>query len=386
MNRQATEHRAIKDLGNDKIGAYGVLFGTPEQTDLDGHYFDADTDFWLDKWDTRPMIYGHGSEGMKGSPVVGVWDSCKQDDVGIWFEGQLDKAHKYYEYVKELVDKGVLKMSSDSVTHLLRGQKDKDTGALHYDEWPIVAVSLTTIPCEPRMMPVEAVKSAFKSIKVDLGDVIDEPALPSFKAMHLSEGVEVQATMEAVRSLNSNLMYNALYSCVDAWGESKEMPLSQRISTWKLCVDEFRDISTKVMEAILTGVSTQSAKDAAEHIQAWKHAAAKVDKALAAKSYGEELDEALAAISGVVERGAAIKQDRAAEPKPRTIGKESREKIEQLSSALKSLAEVPDASQEPPAEPQAVGLTDEMQKEALRLQAVLLKARTEPLLGVHTNG
>lgn len=364
--------KALKQLDNGRIGGYAVLFGDPEHTDLDGHYFTQETDYWLDKWDTIPMLYGHGTEGMKGSCVVGAWDTKRVDDgIGIWVEGQKDKAHKYAKYVQELIDAGVLKLSSDSIQHLLKGSKQAN-GATQIEQWPLVGVSLTPIPCEPRMMPVAAVKSAFKSIGVDV-ELEEEREMPSFKAMHLGDNAEMQATMSAVRSMNDTLMYDCLWDCVYEGGMDGEeaKPLADRLTEWKACVDEFRDISSKIIESVLTGVSPETPETAMKHIKAWKDAASKLAP-LAGKSFGEELDGALAAISGVVERGAAIKTSRAAEG--RTIGKNSLEKITQLSSALKSLETVAEPE---PAEAEVVGLTDEAKQEILRLQAFALSAQID---------
>lgn len=156
VNRDGT---AIKSLGNDRIGGYAVLFGSPDTHDLHQEYFTKNTDFWLDYWEKRPMIYDHGQEPHTAEqPVVGVWHKAIKDDIGVWIEGELDRAHRYYEAIRQLIAKGVLKLSSDSALHLVRRRPAKH-GTQEIVRWPLLAVSLTPTPAEPRLHPVSAIKS-----------------------------------------------------------------------------------------------------------------------------------------------------------------------------------------------------------------------------------
>lgn len=154
----------IKALGDaptgDRIGGYAVLFGAADQTDLspERDYFTPRTDFLLDAWKTRPILYHHAMEAAtKATPVVGMWDTVRIDDLGVWIEGELKKSHKYYAAIKELIRQGALRLSSDSAPHLVQRER-RPNGAHEVKRWGLIAASLTPSPAEPRMEPVIAVK------------------------------------------------------------------------------------------------------------------------------------------------------------------------------------------------------------------------------------
>lgn len=144
------------DLATGRIGAYAVLFGDAERADISQQrdWFTKATEYWLDAWgERRPMLYHHCQDEATGDqPVVGHWDSWKMDDVGIWFEGQIDLAHKYGRAIQRLVELDVLKLSSDCAPQLSR-RKPHPNGTNEVERWPIIAVSLTPTPAEPRLGP-----------------------------------------------------------------------------------------------------------------------------------------------------------------------------------------------------------------------------------------
>lgn len=191
---------AVKSLGGDRIGGYSVYFGDADHADLSEYhdFFQADTDFWLDKIQQRPMLYHHGAlhedidnarkslqaaksdeeratlsqlvedlEELRINPVIGMWDSAKIDALGVWMEGELDKSRKYRAYVKRMIDEEILAQSSDSSDHLIRRRK-MPNGTHKILRWPLFASSLTPTPAEPRLLPVEVLTSAYKSIGVSI--------------------------------------------------------------------------------------------------------------------------------------------------------------------------------------------------------------------------
>lgn len=172
---------AVKALGGDRIGGYAVLFGDATRTDLTGDYFTKSTEFWFDEFgEKRPMLYQHAvfDPATKADPVVGTWDTFRVDDIGVWTEGQLKKAHKYKQAIQQLVDAGVLGLSSGSAPNLVL--KSRKQRANEITRWPILEVSLTPEPAEPRMTPVTAIKSYFADAGLDLPaalvDASDTPA------------------------------------------------------------------------------------------------------------------------------------------------------------------------------------------------------------------
>lgn len=176
---------AVKSLGSDRIGGYAVRFGSEEEPDLSDYrdYFTKSTDFWLDAWPQRPMLYHHAQdEATKNAPVVGMWTSATVDDVGVWLEGQLNSAHRYATAIKEMIRRGALRLSSDSAPHLVV-REAKSNGAHEIKRWPMLACSLTVSPAEPRLLSVRALKMAFHDAgllppaEID-DDLADDPERP----------------------------------------------------------------------------------------------------------------------------------------------------------------------------------------------------------------
>ncbi len=196
---------AVKSLGNDRVGGYAVLFGDATATDLTGDYFTKNTDFWLNEiGDKIPMLYHHGQEtATKSDPVVGAWDLRRVDDVGVWVEGQLKKAHKYRKAIDQLVAAGALGLSSGSAPHLVT--KSRKQRANEITRWPLCEISLTPEPAEPRMTPVAALKSLYADAGLDLPAALaDESATPD-----TTEGAQVHSDAQSVadraRRLNVEL-------------------------------------------------------------------------------------------------------------------------------------------------------------------------------------
>lgn len=159
------EQTAVKmiDAEAGRIGGYLVVWGNTTQRDLQGEYFTSETDVGLDWYDQRPVLYHHGLDGNLKAAVIGVMDTLRQDEIGIWAEAQLDMHKRYVRAVQRLVDKGVLSWSSGSLAHLVDIAADG-----HIKRWPIVEGSLTPSPAEPRHTDVHTLKSAYKSLGLDM--------------------------------------------------------------------------------------------------------------------------------------------------------------------------------------------------------------------------
>lgn len=159
------EQTAVKmiDAEAGRIGGYLVVWGDATQRDLQGEYFTAQTDVGLDWYDQRPVLYHHGLDGNLKAAVIGVMDTLRHDEIGIWAEAQLDMHKRYVRAVQRLVDKGVLSWSSGSLPHLV---EIADDGQIK--RWPIVEGSLTPSPAEPRHTDVHTLKSAYKSLGLDM--------------------------------------------------------------------------------------------------------------------------------------------------------------------------------------------------------------------------
>lgn len=165
----------IKALDGNRIGAYAVRFGSETEPDMSQmrDYFTKATDFWLDAWDRRPMLYHHAmDEDTLDAPRIGTWTKAEVKDEGVWLEGQLDRSHRYHTAIKEMIRRGVLRLSSDSAPHLVR-RAMKSGGVHEVTRWPLLAASLTPTPAEPRLNAV-----SFKAFCAELGidDISDQEA------------------------------------------------------------------------------------------------------------------------------------------------------------------------------------------------------------------
>ena len=151
------------DAPAGRIGGYLLVWGERGQRDLQGEYFTPETDVGLDWYERRPVLYHHGLDGALKAAVIGVIDRLRPDETGLWVEAQLDLHKRYVRAVQRLVDQGVLSWSSGSLPHLV-----EVGGEGQIKRWPIVEGSLTPTPAEPRLTDVRTLKSAYKSLGLDM--------------------------------------------------------------------------------------------------------------------------------------------------------------------------------------------------------------------------
>ncbi len=151
------------DAPAGRIGGYLITWGEPRQRDLQGEYFTPQTDVGLDWYEQRPVLYHHGLDGALKAAVIGVIDTLRPDETGLWAEAQLDLRKRYVRAVRRLVDQGVLSWSSGSLPHLVEVRADGQI-----KRWPIVEGSLTPSPAEPRLTDARTLKSAYKSLGLDI--------------------------------------------------------------------------------------------------------------------------------------------------------------------------------------------------------------------------
>lgn len=154
------------DAAEARIGGYLIVWGNPQQRDLQGEYFTPETELALEWFDRRPVLYHHGQDDDVQAEPVGVIDRLKMDAVGVWAEAQLDLRQRYVQAVRRLVERGVLGWSSGSLAHLVQVAKDG-----RIIRWPVVEGSLTPTPAEPRRTDVQSLKSAYTALGLDAGQL-----------------------------------------------------------------------------------------------------------------------------------------------------------------------------------------------------------------------
>ena len=149
--------------GRGRVGGYLVVWGGPEERDLQGEYFTAETELGLGWYPQRPLLYQHGLDGALKAAVIGAIDTLVEDETGVWAEAQLDLRQRWARAVQGLIEKNVLGWSSGSLAHLVEVAADG-----HIRRWPIVEGSLTPTPAQPRRSDARTLKSAWQALGLDL--------------------------------------------------------------------------------------------------------------------------------------------------------------------------------------------------------------------------
>lgn len=147
---------AVKFVGRNDIQGYSNLWGDPERVDVEKEFFTKSTDFW-DKvlGVPRPLTWNHAQDKsmFKAGDVVGEIYEFGDDSVGRFYHAVLDRAHEYRKAVGQLIDDRVLGSSSDSAPQYVERVRQKN-GSVWLKQWPLFAVALTDVPCEPRMIEI----------------------------------------------------------------------------------------------------------------------------------------------------------------------------------------------------------------------------------------
>lgn len=154
---------AIKALGDGKVAGYLVRYSTPKDADLQGDFFNKDTDLGVIEGGSLPIYYDHGFDGQLKSRRIGR-GMVKFDDVGLWLEAQLEMRDEYEKMIYGLAEQGKLGWSSGAAGHLV--EKEPVGKSYYIKTWTIAEASLTTSPAEPRNSAVP-IKSLITNLSVD---------------------------------------------------------------------------------------------------------------------------------------------------------------------------------------------------------------------------
>jgi hypothetical protein len=186
---------AVKHVTTDLIRHPVFVWGHPDKKDVEGEYFDRNTDLWDATLGgaPRPLTWDHmQDDSLKASPVIGKTLEWEDDEVARWAISQLDRAHRYRKAVDALIEQGALGSSSDTALQYVIRQPTK-SGATYIKQWPWFASALTTTPAEPRT--IEGVEY-FKS----LGVTYPMPEVPEQERARLMEAT-LRARNQHLRKL-----------------------------------------------------------------------------------------------------------------------------------------------------------------------------------------
>ena len=164
-------YTTIKSIGKDRLGSYAILWGSESVKDLTGEYFDPNTEELTAIFDgigRLPMLYQHSLDNVMKSRIVGIVDTLIKDDVGLWYEAQQKMSDEYDDMIKKLILAGKLKTSTQTFPVARRVNLKG-----YIERWPIVEITATPTPAEPRMIPVSVLKSLYAEIGcTDFGCVL----------------------------------------------------------------------------------------------------------------------------------------------------------------------------------------------------------------------
>lgn len=168
------------DAHGKRYGGYLVHFNTPDESDLHGERFIADTNFMLKTHplEGKPVLFHHGLDDSIGAVPLGKIDTVRKDAKGIYIEFNYKFAENYREYMQELgnfdewskeqdellaqyedyiakrLQNKVYKFSSGA---LPSGVKTADDGTIL--QWPMIEGSATPTPAEQRGRTVISAKA-----------------------------------------------------------------------------------------------------------------------------------------------------------------------------------------------------------------------------------
>ena len=140
--------------GSGVIEGYLIVFGNPEDADLEGQYFTKNTVLRLDYFDSYPMLYHHGMDNSVKLNPIGRINKITVDDVGVWVRAQIDMSDRYGTEVYQMVQTKQFGWSSGSIDHLV---KIDPNGEIKI--WPLFEGSVTPTPAQPHKTTVRALKA-----------------------------------------------------------------------------------------------------------------------------------------------------------------------------------------------------------------------------------
>lgn len=158
----------VKALGEGRVGGYLVRFGAPGDTDLEGEFFDAATDFDIEDGAKLSIYYNHGVDATMKNRRIGRGQVAIQD-VGLWIEAQLDLRSAYEQAIYALAEKGKLGWSSGTAGHLI--ERVPAGKATRIAQWPLIEASLTPHPADYRntAIPIKAWRESAKDTLPEVG-------------------------------------------------------------------------------------------------------------------------------------------------------------------------------------------------------------------------
>lgn len=210
--------RAIRDT--DKLIGYLALWGSPDQVDCYGTWFDRSNPPNLGLLPDAPirLMYEHGLDKEIGKTIIGSIERTWHDERGVAFEAVLYRDSGFYDRIVKEVQRGVLGVSSASAEHLADFAPDG-----RFINWLITEVSLTKHPCEQRLRQLGFQKAENGSVRailrvmtgntqkdgvVNIRNMLEDMGIdPSVDAVALLAALVERDGLEAVQQILASFDY-----------------------------------------------------------------------------------------------------------------------------------------------------------------------------------
>lgn len=300
----------VKALGDGRVGGYLVRFTDAGRKDLSGEYFTAKTYFGARQGDGADCLFHHSLpiKGVSADFTDHLFSPIKTrtDDIGIFAETVLNMADDYERKVFELVQQGKLGWSSGAAAHTVR--KSADGEILR---WVIAEGSLTPTPCESQnigtIRPLKSLESLSLKDVMTTGDGYapanprSGQAAPSSPPFQTATGTRNDRNDAAPSRDSGSVECPACHLHCHFDADHKECPYCGQ---------------TLSLSAEGTPLGDRTG-------------------GTAGKTFGDELDSALAAVTSVTERARDLHAIRV--KSDRTLSDATRQKIREVSDQLTQL-------------------------------------------------
>lgn len=340
---------AVKALGNGRVAGYLIQFSNETTPDLspEKDFFTAHCDFGLEDGMKSAVYYAHALDPTLKNRRIGQV-SMKQDDVGIWVEGQLSLRDSYEKAIYSLAEKGALGWSSGTASHLVTRKAIKtDAGTVHEIlSWPLsLDASLTPTPADHR-------NSAYtvKSLQDSLVP-LDRP-LPTNHTKALPAGMSYDDLQKLLSDelnedfpddddpmgmgMGMGLMICAVYDDAVVYCDCDEPgDLMRRTYTITPGLDVVWGPEESVVRVTTYATATDGDDDSTETTSSGDMPATmKTSAPPAGVTFENQLDAALDAVKGVIDRGFAVNELRI--KSGRVISAANRAKLREIHGGMQT--------------------------------------------------
>lgn len=133
----------IKADAGGRVAGYLVRYGGP---DVDGDHFLKGVDFGVQDGQLINLLFHHGMDGDIGAAPIGS-GTVQHQPGGLWFTGWLTKRAKYLDFIRKMLDAGLLGFSSGAdPASVVRVPMPGKAHEYVIKAWHIQEASLTPTP------------------------------------------------------------------------------------------------------------------------------------------------------------------------------------------------------------------------------------------------